>query len=671
VKAFKLVPYRPEIDGLRALAVMPVILFHGGFQLFGGGYVGVDVFFVISGFLITSIIVAAHAVGKFSIAEFYERRARRILPALFLVMLVCIPIAWVWMLPDELASFGQSLVAVALFVSNILFWRTTGYFDIAADLKPLLHTWSLGVEEQFYVVYPLLVALCWRFGVRWLSRLLLCAAIISFLACDRMLTQHAIASFYLSPPRAWELFAGALLALAPTSDAPRSTPPTSFNQWLAASGLALILVPVFLYGNMTPFPGRYSLPPVVGTLLVLAFASPETWVGRFLTLRFMLWVGSISYGAYLWHQPLFAFARLISVNRPPQWLFGLLAIAALALAHLCWRFVERPFRNRTNWSRRGIWAWAGAGTFLFVCAGGSFVIAHGVPTRWNPGVRALIIPPKTSITSCPATDTWLRVCNIGAPLGSPTVVLLGDSHADAIATVLGEALARRNQAGYLVHTDCFPIPGMYDSREPLTAERRGYCAEADRRVREFIAQPGVVTVVVAVRWTLRLYPLGSAPDMPGFDNQEGGIEDTPYRETGVFDAEGHWNESTALKADVLRNYIQTLAAVRKTVLLYPLPEVGWTPARINLDAVAVGGGPPRYISTSWTRFRERNSEVEQLLDGIESPRIQRLHPADLFCDTFLKDRCVAQANGILYYGDDNHLSLEGARLVVERLMMML
>ncbi|MBC7505776.1 MAG: acyltransferase, partial [Sandarakinorhabdus sp.] len=197
--------YRPEIDGLRALAVLPVMLFHAGFGVFSGGYVGVDVFFVISGYLITTIIAEERAAGRFSLVRFYERRARRILPALFLVMVVCLPFAWWWMLPVELADFGRSLVAVVLFVSNVLFWRTSGYFDLAAEAKPLLHTWSLGVEEQFYVVFPLVIALGWRFGIRRLTIGLGIVTAMSLMASAWVLNHDAQASFFLLPTRAWEL----------------------------------------------------------------------------------------------------------------------------------------------------------------------------------------------------------------------------------------------------------------------------------------------------------------------------------------------------------------------------------------------------------------------------------------------------------------------------------
>ena len=204
--------YRAEIDGLRALAVVPVIFFHAGFELFSGGFVGVDVFFVISGYLITTILIEDLENQRFSLVNFYERRARRILPALFFVMFVCIPFAWMWMLPSQMKDFSQSLVAVSLFASNVLFWRESGYFDAAAEEKPLLHTWSLAVEEQYYVLFPIFLFLAWRYGKKRVFWMIVAMASISLLLSEWGWRNKATANFYLAPTRAWELFAGSIAA---------------------------------------------------------------------------------------------------------------------------------------------------------------------------------------------------------------------------------------------------------------------------------------------------------------------------------------------------------------------------------------------------------------------------------------------------------------------------
>lgn len=364
--------YRAEIDGLRALAIIPVILFHAGFETFSGGFVGVDVFFVISGYLITTIILSELDQGKFSIVNFYERRARRILPALFLVMLVCIPFAWFWLLPSDMKDFSQSLVAVSMFASNILFWSESGYFDAAAELKPLLHTWSLAVEEQYYVLFPLFLMLFWKLGKRWVLILLGLAFLASLAIAQWAAYAKPAAAFFLLPTRGWELLIGAFAAFylskANRKDFGKSL--SGVGGWL---GVALILYAVFAYSKATPFPGLYALVPTLGTVMVILFATQQTSVGKFIGNKAFVGIGLISYSAYLWHQPLFAFARQRSLVEPNLTVFAGLSVLALILAYLSWRFVETPFRLKGYFTRAKIFLFALTGTVFFVAIG---VIGH-------------------------------------------------------------------------------------------------------------------------------------------------------------------------------------------------------------------------------------------------------------------------------------------------------
>lgn len=338
--------YRREIDGLRAVAVVPVILFHAGLTLFSGGYVGVDVFFVISGYLITSILIGELEQGDFSIARFYERRARRILPALFFVMLCCIPFAWMWMLPGELKDFSQSVVAVVFFASNILFWREEGYFAPAAELKPLLHTWSLAVEEQYYMLFPIFLLLAWRFGRNRVFWSICVIAAISLAASEWGWRNRPSANFYLAPTRAWELLAGSMSAFWLSNREQRA------NNLLSLIGLALIVFAIFYYDDATPFPSAYAFTPVLGAVLIIVFGGTGTWTAKLLSMPGFVGIGLISYSAYLWHQPLFAFARIRSILDPSPYLMATLAPSSLLLAYLSWRYVEKPFRNRASITQR-------------------------------------------------------------------------------------------------------------------------------------------------------------------------------------------------------------------------------------------------------------------------------------------------------------------------------
>ena len=337
--------YRREIDGLRALAILPVILFHGGFDPFRGGFVGVDVFFVISGYLITTIIVADVERGAFSIGRFYERRARRILPALFLVMLVSVPLAWFSLWPVDMREFCQSLIAVPLFGSNFLFWRQSGYFETATELKPLIHTWSLAVEEQFYLAFPLFLRFVPRLRQKRAVIIMTVTAVASFAAAQWMSIYAPAAGFYLIPSRAWELLIGVFAAFH-LSGRPGMGQQGPLGEGASALGLILILGSVFAYDRNIPFPGLYALAPTCGTALVIVFATSETRIGRLLGNRILVGIGLISYSAYLWHQPLFAFARHLHLLDGNRWIAVLAMLASFALAFVSYVAVELPFRDR-------------------------------------------------------------------------------------------------------------------------------------------------------------------------------------------------------------------------------------------------------------------------------------------------------------------------------------
>lgn len=360
--------YRREIDGLRALAVLPVILFHAGFEAFSGGFVGVDIFFVISGYLITTIILSELEQGKFSIVNFYERRARRILPALFFVMFVCIPFAWFWLLPNDMKDFSQSLVAVTVFASNILFWRESGYFHPSAELKPLLHTWTLAVEEQYYIFFPLFLMFCWKLGKRWILILLGLVFVGSLATAQWGINAYPAAAFYLLPTRGWELLIGAFAAFY-LSKSKRKSFGNGVSEVAGWLGITLIFYAIFAYSKTTPFPGLYALVPTLGTALIILFATQKTTVGRFIGNKAFVSVGLVSYSAYLWHQPLFAFAKHRSLLEPSELVFFLLSLLSLVLAYFSWRFVETPFRNKQIFNRRSIFIFSAVGSIFFFSFG--------------------------------------------------------------------------------------------------------------------------------------------------------------------------------------------------------------------------------------------------------------------------------------------------------------
>ncbi len=432
--------YRREIDGLRSLAVLPVILFHAGFAAFGGGFVGVDIFFVISGYLITTIIASEMDKGEFSLLTFYERRARRILPALFFVLLCTLPFAWLWMRPLDLKGYSEGLVAVSLFASNILFYLTSGYFDTASELKPLLHTWSLAVEEQYYVLFPLFLMLTWRLGRKWVLPLLFLVASCSLLAAQWLTATQPSATFYLLPTRGFEILIGALIALRLGDENPAARFGKSVSQWASALGLALIVISIFAFDKNTPSPSIYTLVPTIGAGLILVFANKDNLTGAILGHDVFVRVGLISYSTYLWHQPLLAFGRLKSIEELSSPALGLLCASSLVLGYLSWRFVENPFRNKRTVSARKLTIWSVIFATVFIIVGLYGYRHDGVASRFPPEARLY-----TNVPDVPAWQTAVRSdkCNlqnndltthdaICSESKRPLVALWGDSYAAAL-----------------------------------------------------------------------------------------------------------------------------------------------------------------------------------------------------------------------------------------------
>jgi len=434
--------YRREIDGLRALAVLPVILFHAGFEGLSGGFVGVDVFFVISGFLISTIIFNALDEGRFSLLDFYERRARRILPALFVVLLCSVPLALLVMLPGGLKTFASGLLSVLTFTSNIFFWRHVSYFDNTADLNPLLHTWSLAVEEQYYIIFPLVMILLYRYARRMALPLILLGFVASLALSQWALAKVPEASYYLLPTRAWEILAGALAAWYCVYHRSPQAHPGWVSQLLATCGAIMVLGAMLSYSRSTEFPGINALLPVGGAVLLLVFATAQTWVGRLLGLRPVVGIGLVSYSAYLWHQPLFAFARLYNAELGPLSYVALI-LATFALAYLTWKYVETPWRNkRSVGSRRAVY------TGVVCC---SLVAAFSITTHLTKGFLFMVPPADRSIATIDPAQTGayvearvntLRLKPFGQD-GKQRVLIIGDSFAQDLVNAVYESGATK------------------------------------------------------------------------------------------------------------------------------------------------------------------------------------------------------------------------------------
>ena len=381
--------YRADIDGLRAVAVSLVVIFHAFPEIKCGGFIGVDVFFVISGFLITGIIVKDLGHARFSFKSFYARRIKRIYPALLVVLSVCYAAGWWLLLPEEFANLGKHMAGGAGFVANFVFWSESGYFDIQTELKPMLHLWSLGVEEQFYFIWPLLLFLAYRKHIGLLY-FLPAIFLASFVLNIYRVGDDPVGTFYFPQTRFWELMTGALLAYWPRSEFWRSHSLNSkladylknmtwLNNASACLGIILLIAAVVLLDKDSAFPGWWAVLPTLGTALMIA-AGPNAWLNRTLLAHpLMVIIGLISYPLYLWHWPLLAFAKIINIGKTPVEIRAILALTSVLLAWLTYRFVELPLRFGSNQSNR---------TFLlsmlmaltFTIALGTF-LAGGLPFR--------------------------------------------------------------------------------------------------------------------------------------------------------------------------------------------------------------------------------------------------------------------------------------------------
>lgn len=627
--------YRPEIDGLRAVAVLVVIFYHAGFPGFSGGFVGVDVFFVISGFLITQIIVADVQHGRFSIADFYERRARRILPALFVVLLATTAAAFAWMAPAQLKGYSASVVAVALFASNFLLTLTTGYFEGGVEELALLHTWSLAVEEQFYVVFPLFMAALWRRGLRSLVWWIVGIALASLALSEWLAHDHPTANFYLAPSRAWELLIGALLALAWLRGPLHARVARVARELLAGTGLLMIAAAVAAYTGATPFPSVFALLPTVGTALVIAFATPETLAGRFLTLRWMLGIGLVSYSAYLWHQPLFAFGRILTVGQVGRGTYMALIIANFVLAHLTWKYVEAPFRNKRRFSRPRIFAWSIAGSLAFVAIGSArFLVDRdnhlSYEKRVNYGLSS----------ACEFGDSFtpIEACRTSP---SPKVLVWGDSFGMHIVAGL---TASDSTIALVQATKSLCAPFLHIGPVSLADRQRGTrsaeeCMRFNNSVFTYLSNhPLLETVVISS-------PFRQYVDSTTFD---------------LLAPDGMTHASLTLATRGLSETIERLRKVGKHVVIIAPPPAGnfnmgncIERQRLHMPIY----GPARGCVITLDQYRGTYGPVLALLDSVEHrANVSVIRFDSLLCDSIA---CRTTLDGVPIYRDVAHFSYAG------------
>ncbi|WP_431323514.1 acyltransferase family protein [Rhizobium sp. YTU87027] len=645
------ISYRADIDGLRALAILPVVFYHVGIPGFSGGFVGVDVFFVISGFLMASLITGEIAGGSFSLVRFYERRIRRIFPALFAVLAASSIAAWVLLMPSELAYFAHSLKAAALFTSNIRFENESGYFDIGTQMKPLLHTWSLAVEEQFYILFPLLLLAIDRFARRYVVLVLAGLLVVSFAASTWMVFQSQVATFYLLQFRAWELLLGALLAF---NAIPRPHQP-KVRAGVAFAGVLMIAVAIFAFSDRTLFPGPAALLPCLGAALVIHARDEWGPASRILRSGPMVFAGLISYSLYLWHWPIIVFSREATGRELTLLQGSLVVLASVIIAAVSWRFIEQPFRGRASLVTRTPLFGGAAVVVIAVITFGDYVAHHkGLPGRLPTEVQmvyaATYDESRFSAAPCfaeadsdgpPAADIRAgKLCTLGVEGASkPSFLVWGDSHSGAMAPAIDDAAAEVGIQGLFAgHASCPPLPGVQLTPRGNTE----HCGRFNEAVRDLIASRRIPLVFLVAYWPKYVHD----SEMPN----EG-----PYFDASVPPPLEDRSASVVNSLDGLMAELTKLGT--RVVLVSDVPEMGhYMPEAV---AKAMIRGTSTELAPPLDYIEKRQALSHAILTRLAAKYgASIVDPLPAICGD---GRCDAMRNGLPLYKDADHITATFAR----------
>ena len=623
------------MDGLRALAVLQVLFFHADIGC-PGGYAGVDVFFVISGFVITSLILREVEAGTFSMRQFWERRVRRIMPALAVMTVSVVVACWFYYLPLDFLQMGKSLLALAGMAANFYFWKDGDYYAPAAETKPLLHTWSLAVEEQFYLLFPLLLPfLIRRYPGKW-KKVILGIALGSFAigVAGAYSAHNYRAAFYLLPSRAWELMTGALVAIYGGRAAA--------TQWKSEAsgflGLGLICTAMLCFDGNTRFPGLGALLPCVGTaLVILSSGSRLSLVGRLLSLRPFVFIGLVSYPLYLWHWPLLSLAKAkyLSVYELGTATRLELLLLSLLLAVLSWKLIETPFRRR-QWlaGQKAIFLFAGGTTVLFLSFGFVVVSFKGFPARFSPQVLAYA-ETREHIKTDPEFQRFQhqigleqvqaeRFVELGsAPESQPISVLLwGDSHAKAVAPAVDQACRETAQRGVMAAYNVTPPVQNYISKN--SSSLAGKAPQVAQGVLDFIKRKHIPKVILVGRWA-------------------------------------NYSESAEFRADLIVTVRALLDQGAQVIVMKHTPEHAFDVPSIAALTV-MRGGDLSALGTSQEKHREDVAVMDETFAQVAKMGATVIDPTGYFLDGGRGIYRVVN-NGKLLYFDNSHLALEGAYLL--------
>ncbi|NNJ91911.1 MAG: acyltransferase, partial [Gammaproteobacteria bacterium] len=656
--------YRPEIDGLRTIAVLSVIIYHAEFAfdssiLLKGGFFGVDVFFVISGFLITSTIMKEYEkTRRVSIVDFYERRARRILPALLTVMLASLPFAWEYLLPTQLIDFSKSIIASLLFGSNF-YWDITlqEYRAESSLIKPFLHTWSLAVEEQYYIIFPLILLAIYRWWKSHTVVLLTAGFLLSLQFSELMSAKDLSFSFYMLPSRFWELLAGSLLANILYFH-PQKENDALLNKTMPVIGMFLVLYSIIFIDLESNHPGYITLVPVIGSMLIIWFANEKELVTKILSSRTFVGIGLISYSLYLWHYPIFAFGRI--KDSTPSMDDKIVWIAATFILSIATYFlVEKPFRNKKRISRKHLLVIIISLTGFVGGLSYYWIVNEGFIERLSYLKSVIQQPQRVWVSKdglrChsggggrqPPIEVHDSCVFIHNPTGK-FIISLGDSHAGSLSEKL-RLLAKENELNFIqISNIACPHILEYGSK---------HCRKRATQVVDFLEQYPNSTIVYSAR-------IPQFMEQSRFDNKEGDKE-AKYKPVNENIVALDYKRRSRMLEKTLNSWIDS---GHKLVLIYPVPEQGFHVKRklfIQRPVINNEDMLPD-LSTSYSVFKKRVKSSYEALNRINGDQVQRVYPEKVFCDE-LSGRCFASKGKQIFFGSDNHVSPLGSRLIVNEI----